>query len=306
MKGIWYLLKPFYTGKEKIYARYMGLFLMVLSLSSIAMSYFFLEWYGDFYNALEAKDYAAFKYQLWKFVVLAGIGTVLYTFTRYWNMTYALRWRRFLTFYLLPKWSKDIEGSSQRIQEDCLKFAKMAESLFLGVLNSVGTLVVFSPILWELNKAVYPEFDGLLWIIAAGYSFFGLTFSFIIGRKLPLLEYNNQKAEAAFRTSLELQLGNEPRLFDIVKDNYMRLFNQYKIFNFWTGVFFRVSMLLPYFLVGHLFFEGIITLGILIQVAKSFDKIQGSMSYLIDNWTTITELQSVIKRLVEFKGLPKK
>ena len=43
------------------------------------------------------------------------------------------------------------------------------------------------------------------------------------------------------------------------------------------------------------------TLGILIQTASAFREVQSSFSLFLQNWTRITELRSIYKRLMEFE-----
>ena len=54
-------------------------------------------------------------------------------------------------------------------------------------------------------------------------------------------------------------------------------------------------------------FTGAMTLGILIQTSSAFREVQGSFSLFMQNWTRITELRSIFKRLNEFeKAISKK
>ena len=48
-------------------------------------------------------------------------------------------------------------------------------------------------------------------------------------------------------------------------------------------------------------FTGAMTLGILIQTSSAFREVQGSFSLFIQNWTRITELRSIYRRLTEFE-----
>lgn len=48
----------------------------------------------------------------------------------------------------------NIEGSSQRIQEDTYNFSKIVESLGLSFIRALMTLVAFIPILWTLSDVV--------------------------------------------------------------------------------------------------------------------------------------------------------
>ena len=99
----------------------------------------------------------------------------------------------------------DIESSSQRIQEDIYRFAKVVENLGSQVADAVMTLIAFIPILWALSGQVdiplLGKSEGSLVWIALTVSIGGLAISWFVGIKLPGLEYNNQKAKAAFRKS---------------------------------------------------------------------------------------------------------
>ena len=58
--------------------------------------------------------------------------------------------------YYHEQWLKArlTEGASQRVQEDTLKFARIMEGLGTGLLDSLMTLVAFTPILWGLSKQI--------------------------------------------------------------------------------------------------------------------------------------------------------
>ena len=222
-----------------------------------------------------------------------------------------------MTFKYLKFWRNchsDIEGSSQRIQEDVYRFAKIMESLGVQVLKAFMTLIAFIPVLWELSKSVslpyIKDINGSLVYIALLISIGGLIVSWFVGIKLPHLEYNNQKAEAAFRK--ELVYGEDDKvkfcqpnimleLFTGLKLNYYKLFLHYGYFNLWLISFSQILVIVPYIIMGNGLFSGFITLGVLVQASNAFSQVRESFSVFINNWTTITELRSVNKRLREFE-----
>ena len=57
----------------------------------------------------------------------------------------------------------------------------------------------------------------------------------------------------------------------------------------------------PYLLMGPGLFTGLITLGVLVQVSNAFGRVPGGFALFLHNWTTITELRSIWKRLKEFE-----
>ena len=154
------------------------------------------------------------------------------------------------------------------------------------------------------------DIEGSLVYIALIISIGGLIISWFVGIKLPHIEYNNQKAEAAFRK--ELVYGEDDKskfcqpnvmleLFTGVKLNYYKLFLHYGYFNLWLISFSQILVIVPYIIMGNGLFSGVITLGVLIQASNAFSQVRESFSVFIDNWTTITELRSVNKRLREFE-----
>jgi peptide/bleomycin uptake transporter len=223
-----------------------------------------------------------------------------------------------MTFDYIPQWrhvEKEIEGASQRIQEDAYRFAKLVESLGLQVARAVMTLVAFLPILWQLGKHVDVPIIGtcsgnLVWtalIVSIG----GMVISWFVGWYLPGLEYNNQKVEAAFRK--ELVLGEDDKvkycsiptlteLFTGIKFNYNRLFMHYGYFDLWVFSYDQFMVIVPYLIAGPALFSAAITLGIVVQISNAFQKVHSSFSLFVHNWTTVTELRSIHKRLHEFQA----
>ena len=60
-------------------------------------------------------------------------------------------------------------------------------------------------------------------------------------------------------------------------------------------------VIVPYLLMGPGLFTGAMTLGVLIQTSSAFREVQSSFSLFLQNWTRITELRSIYKRLSEFE-----
>ena len=278
-------------------------------------------WYGEFYDLLQKaneRSVAEFWSGLTLFMYIAIPWIFLDTITWYFTRIYSLRWREAITCDYIPRWknvAEEIEGASQRIQEDTYKFAKIVESIGSQVLDAIMTLVAFIPILWVLSKGVEIEYlkdisGSLVWL-ALLVSVGGMIVSWFVGIKLPGLEYNNQKVEAAFRK--ELVYGEDDKinrapittltaLFTGIKFNYHRLFLHYGYFDLWRGMYYQFMVIVPYIIMGPGLFTGLITLGVLTKVSNAFDQVRGSLSIFINNWTTITELRSIWMRLHEFEA----
>src|SRR5210317_1591562 len=297
-----------------------GLFLLLSLMVQVELTVKINEWYGRFYNMLQK----ATEHQLqefWQELLIFGYIAFPYvliaTLTSYFTRLYAFRWREAMTFSYVSQWQtveEEVEGASQRIQEDIYRFARIVESLGLQVVRAMLTLVAFLPILWGLSSGVdlpyIKDVPGSLVWVALIVSLGGLLISWFVGMKLPGLEYNNQKVEAAFRKELVYAEDDKNNfgktetiieLFTGLKLNYHRLFLHYGYFDIWVNFFEQLMIIVPYLIMGPGLFTGLITLGVLVQVSNAFSKVRESFSIFIANWTTITELRSIHKRLKEFE-----
>ena len=313
--------RSFFKDKRWFYWSYGGgFFILLLLVSQTYLDVLFNSWYKDFYDILqtaEKRNISEFWDSITKFLYIALPYVTLFAFTNWFTRLWAFRWREAITFSYMPYWratEAKVEGSSQRIQEDCKDFAKIVESIGLQVVKAIMTLIAFIPILWALSFNVTVSFlnnvsGSLVWV-ALVLSIGGILISWFVGIKLPGLEYNNQKVEAAFRK--ELVYGEDDRieyakpptileLFTGIKFNYHRLFLHYGYFDLWLIMYNQSMIIVPYVIMGPGLFTGAMTLGILIQTSSAFREVQGSFSLFMQNWTRITELRSIYKRLSEFE-----
>lgn len=315
------MFRSFYKSKKWFIWAWGGGFTLLASLYiQVRLTVKINEWYGRFYNMLQKAtehELQEFWQELLVFAYIAFPYVLIATLTAYFTRIYAFRWREAMTFSYVSKWQqveKEIEGASQRIQEDIYRFARIVESLGLQVIRAILTLVAFLPILWGLSGGVdlpyIKDIPGSLVWVALLVSIGGLLISWFVGIKLPGLEYNNQKVEAAFRKELvyaeddKINHGKTETIIELftgLKFNYHRLFLHYGYFDIWLNFFEQLMIIVPYLIMGPGLFTGLITLGVLVQVSNAFSKVRESFSIFIGNWTTITELRSIHKRLKEFE-----
>lgn len=315
------MFRSFFKSREWfVWAWGGGLFLLLSLYFQVQLTVKINTWYGGFYNILQkATEHtvAEFWAEMIKFAHIAFPYVLIATITAYFTRIYAFKWREAMTFSYIQKWQKveeEVEGASQRIQEDIYRFARIFESLGLQVVRALMTLVAFLPILWGLSSGVdlpyIKDIPGSLVWVALVVSLGGLLISWVVGIKLPGLEYNNQKVEAAFRKELvyaeddKVNFGKTETLVELftgLKINYNRLFLHYGYFDIWVNSFEQLMIIVPYIIMGPGLFTGLITLGVLVQVSNAFSKVRESFSIFISNWTTITELRSIHKRLKEFE-----
>ena len=315
------MLKSFFLDKRWTAWAWGGLVFIIGSL--IAQTWIDVkinQWYKGFYDLLQKateRDVSEFYDGIFLFMKLAIPYVIIYTITNYFTRLYAFRWREAMTFAYTPYWKAldtKVEGASQRIQEDCMNFARIVESIGLQVIKAIMTVIAFVPILWILSTNVVVPFlkdisGSLVWVSLL-LSFGGIIISWFVGIKLPGLEYNNQKVEAAFRK--ELVYGEDDRtnyaginmiikLFTGVKFNYHRLFLHYGYFDLWSIWYRQLFVIVPFLIMAPGLFTAAYTLGIMMQVVNAFGEVKDAFSVFLYNWTRITELRSIYKRLSEFE-----
>jgi len=122
---------------------------------------------------------------------------------------YIFRWRTAMNDFYMANWDRlrHIEGASQRVQEDTMRFSSTVEGLGVGFVRAIMTLIAFLPVLFTFSETInelpiigyVPH--ALVWA-AILWSLFGTGFLALVGIKLPGLEFRNQRVEAAYRKEL--------------------------------------------------------------------------------------------------------
>jgi peptide/bleomycin uptake transporter len=281
-------------------------------------------WFGDFYDTIQTAlaepgtiTFDAFLSKLIEFASIAVIYVSVAVVLRFFIRHYVFRWRTAMNAYYMQHWGalRHIEGSAQRVQEDTMRFAKITEHLGVSFMDSIMTLIAFLPILWTLSAHVTElpwigPVDHSLVYIAIISAACGTVLLAIVGIKLPGLEFNNQRVEAAYRK--ELVFGEEDAdraqpptvkdLFAGIRQNYFRLYMHYLYFDVARVSYLQFSIVLPYIMLGPTIVGGGITLGILQQTLRAFGRVEASFQYLVNSWDTIVELLSIYKRLRAFEA----
>jgi peptide/bleomycin uptake transporter len=252
-----------------------------------------------------------------RFVEIGMVNVALNVITAFFTNHYVFRWRTAMNNFYLSKWDRlrHIEGASQRVQEDTMRFANIIEGLGVALINSIMTLVVFLPLLFAMSQHVgdLPLFGAIphsLFWLAIIWSVFGTVLLAAVGIKLPGLQFRNQRVEAAFRKELVYGEDHEDRadpvtmtqLFGNVRKNYFRMYWHYLYFNVARYTYGQLDAIFLNFMLIPTFVAGRITMGIWQQIATAFGQVSDSFQYLVSSWSTIIELMSIRKRLVAFEA----
>lgn len=299
-------------------------FILFSSYYSVQVSVALNNWRRPFFDAVQAalspnsKVTTTELYTLMlQFSEIAFVAIFIYVITRFFVSHYIFRWRTAMNDFYTSQWPqvRRIEGASQRVQEDTMRFATIMEGLGVSMVEAIMTLFAFLPVLWSLSSYVseLPVFGAVpapLFTSAIAWSVFGTLLLAAVGIKLPGLEFRNQRVEAAYRKELVYGEDNAERaqpatlkaLFADVRKNYFRLYFHYMYFNVARSLYLQADNIFAYLILVPTIAAGKITFGILQQILTAFSQVSNSFQYLVNSWTTIVELLSVYKRLTAFEA----
>lgn len=290
---------------------------------SVQVSVAINAWYEPFYDLIQKmlSNHGGNIQELYSgvltFLYIAMVSVTVAVLNSFLVSHYIFRWRTAMNDYYLQHWQnlRHIEGASQRVQEDTMRFATIMEDLGVKFVKAIMVLIAFLPILFNLSKhvPVLPLVGqlnhSLVWA-ALVWAILGTVLLIVVGMKLPGLAFNNQKVEAALRKELVYGEDNELRaepvtikqLFSNVRKNYFKLYFHYVYFNLVATWYMQLDILFSLVVLFPSIAAGTMTLGLINQVGNVFDKVRESFQYLITSWKTIIEILSIRKRLKEFEN----
>ena len=278
---------------------------------------------------------ARFTYLAFAFIIIAVyrfyLTQLLQVRWRAWMTAHYLRrWLADHAFYSLElaRFSGNEKAAAdnpdQRIQEDINLFTTYSISLSMGLLNAVVTLVSFVGILWTLSGAFAFTLGGssynipgfMVWM-AVLYCAVGSVITHYIGRPQIRLNFQQQRVEADFRhhmvrvreysesIALDKGEGVERAQLDVrfsaVLANYLALIKKQKNLVWFTNFFGQAAVVFPFIVAAPRYFSGAIQLGQLMQISSAFGRVQDSLGWLVDNYSSLAAWRATTDRLTSFE-----
>ena len=310
-------LKAFLTGDKKMIA-WMGLIAIMGSIAlQVKLQVDLVAYYSGFYDTIQnivsdpTTDHSvAFWGGIALFLKIAISLMVISVVTEYGSQHYGLVMREFLHKRYTSRWEKikDIEGIHQRVQEDLAKLADFVSTLFMPMAEALFLLIAFVPLLIS-HSADVPTLPwigdvpySLVWVCLLS-SAFGTGLMYLLGKPLAGIEYENQKRESLYREQLvHSEMKGIDALWYSVKANYHVMYKAYLKFNIAKFSYIQLSVMLAYIAMSDSILSGAISFGMLIAIAKIFDRVENALLTLARNWNVVVKAISVIKRLNEVEG----
>ena len=334
-QDVWYLTKSYWQSEEKKKAFWLLTCIIALTFGVVFMLVQLNTWNNSFYSALQNYDAEKISSELIHFSWLAAIYIILAVYSYYLQQTLILHWRRWLTtrfidiwlqnktYYNLQMFGKDTDNPDQRISEDVRQFVEMTLGFAIGILKSLCTFISFVFILYQLSGPLSFSFMGKTWTIhgymlwaSLLYSILGTYITHVVGRKLVKLNFIQQRYEADFRFSMirlresaesvafyrgEAQEGKVfKNRFKLLLDNFWQLVNKQKQLVFLNSGYSQIAIIFPFVVAMNRYLAKEVSLGGLMQVASAFGRVQDSLSYFVDMYSSIAQWQAVVMRLTYF------
>ncbi len=324
------------SAREGVIGSILLIFIILLNMFQVAVTVRFNVWYGDLFNALQAKEVAAFWFQgTVVFVPLATLWVVSQMVEYAASFVLRIRWRSHLNRHYVAGWlgngnhyEMQLTGSGtdnpdQRIADDLRDFVDQTFSQSIQVLNQGATLVSFVLILWGLSRGftlpgtgvVIP---GLLVWIALAYATIGTVLTHMIGRPLIGLFFQKEKAEADYRFSLarvreygeqiallEGEHAEGERLskrFSAIVANFLAIAVRTVKLESFRLSFRQANVIFPFLLAAPYYFIGQLEFGQIQRIVDAFSSIQAALNFFILAYATLAAYKAVVDRLTTFEN----
>ncbi len=336
VRALFSLTARYWKSSEKKSAWAYLLGIIVLTIAAVYMTLLLNDWFNEFYSALQNYDADAVYHGLIKFTGLAFAHIAFAVYAYYLQQKLALRWRRWMTEEYLSRWTSHqmfyrmemfsgglSDNPDQRISEDINLFTARTLSFMSGLLRAITTIFCFIFVLWSLSEPLSFEIGGntyhiygyLVWT-ALAYSVLGTWITHKVGHKLVGLNFIQQKMEADFRyamvrlreTAETVAFYNgapqEKKIlgtrFQKLVVNTVYIIKKQKQLSWLTNSYAQIAIIFPFVVAAPRYLSKSISLGGLMQVANCFGKVQESMSYFVDVYSSLAEWMSCVERLLTF------
>ena len=331
------LALPYFRSQERWRARALLAGVIAAELGFVGVAVVVIQWNARFFNALEARDWAAFTHELVIFGFIT-VGAIVVGMSQYYfGTTLQIRLRRFMTERYLAIWmaqgrhyrirfvDNTVDNIHLRIANDVLLFVQRTHELGTGLLQSVVALVSFAIILWGLSAATpLPlfgrdfSFPGYLIWTALTYAGLGTLIAHWIGWRLIPIQFNQQRTESDFRFAIARVTDNaEPvalmggeaveraelhtRFTRLVRNWTALVARQTRLIAFTAG-YGHVSTVFPILVVSPAYLTGAIPLGALMQAHLAFQRVEGAFAFCIGAYPKIAEWKAIVDRLAQFEA----
>ena len=352
VKDIWRLAFPYFRrkapgeihlwliGPVRMPENWIGIGLLAsvvgLEIGASYMSKLLNNWQEGFGDSIQQKDWHGFLWSLAIFCTIAVPYVLVAAFNNYLNQVLQVRWRKSMTDDFVGRWlspaqhfrmrlvAGPADNPDQRISDDIHQFVGNTMVLGIGFFGNFLRLGIFLQVLWAMSTA-FPmtsfglsfNIPGYLVWLAVLYAGAGTAITYLIGRRLVNLKYNQERFEANFRFGMArirenseqiALLGGERAEQVALGERYESILaNVYGVvrlqlnLTFFSQFFGLFSSVFPFLLLGPAFFFGTATYGILMKAVGTFGRVQDGLTWFADSFQLLANYRAIVQRLVSFE-----
>ena len=291
-------------------------------------------WNRPFYEAISARNFFSFLYQLLVFAAIAGGLLVLNVAQAWLREMIKLRSREWLTRDLFAEWLKpgasaQLAGAGeiginpdQRIHEDVRRLTELSADLGVGLLQASLLLLSFLGVLWTVSGALEFSICGvslavpgyMVWC-ALLYAASGSWLTWRVGRPLVSMNSTRYQRESEFRFALfqvnqQMQRLASPRgeerekrrlglekVVAIARD----IVNATAKLTWVTAGYGWVSIVAPILIASPAYFSTKLSFGELMVVVGAFNQVNQSLRWFVDNFAVLAEWHASLFRVTKFR-----
>jgi vitamin B12/bleomycin/antimicrobial peptide transport system ATP-binding/permease protein len=318
-RRLWRIAKPYWVSDQKRKARALLAVTVVMILLLVSFSAIFSYINRDVVNALQKYDAKRFHYLLMLFFIWIGFVMVVYPFVPYLIGRLKILWRQWLTEWFVAEGFGNhafyqmnlngrIDNPDQRIQQDINSFATSTLSYLNTTIGSLVMAGAFFGILWTISH----------WLALAliAYSVVGTYLAITVGRRLVLINFNQERYEADFRFGLvhvrdnaesiamyggeAQEHGELSRRFRWVVSNFKTLLQWQLYLGFVQTAYENSVDLVPWLVLAGAYFSHRIQMGQIFQAATAFAAVKGTLALVIRDFQDLTSYATVVHRLATY------
>lgn len=331
-RQFWRLSRDYFIPQGRGYLHWRPLLtaalMILLTLAGVRVDVVLSFSNNGLYTALQELDQPSFWKYIGIFSVIALVNLVVFLLATYIARAQVIHWWEWLNDRILGDWlghqeyhrsrflAAPVDNPDQRIQEDIATFTDTSQTLALGAISAVVSLVSFTLILWELSAPLpilgitVPR--GMV-VLAYLYVLVATFVAVKLGFPLVRLDFLNQRLNAFYRYALVRvrenseniafyagepveRRGLELRFQSVIGNNWAILYRNLKFGGF-NSLVTQVSVIFPFIVQAPRFFASQITLGALTQSATAFGQVHGSLSFFRTSYATFASYRAQMDRL---------
>jgi putative ATP-binding cassette transporter len=293
-------------------------------------------WHGDFFDAIEQRDFGIFAVQLLVFGAIVGGLLVLIVAQTWLREMLQVRLREWLTHDLLDRWLAPKRAyllaqageigvnPDQRVHEDTRHLTALSTELAVGLLQGSLLLISFIGVLWVLSSQVVFVVDdrsfsipGYMVWCALAYASIGSWFAWRVGRPLIPLNATRYAREAELRFALVrvsecaegIALhGGEPderRILDGTVSSVVTIMQglagRLARLTWVTSGHGWLGIVTPILVAAPGYFGGGLSFGGLMMVIGAFNQVQQSLRWFVEHFHQIADWRATLLRVMALR-----